>query len=108
VLGRVVRQLEYCSNMKESGILFVSYDGGYPNLCSGTLVLFVLGKKVVFPDYCLHSGGSVSFDKDWNEHVSSGEWSITEWPDNFPEDFKEEAVRVVNDNVPSGCCGGCV
>ena len=65
-------------------IEFVSYNGRYPNLCSGTLVVEIDGKKVTFgwtnpaswmkeekADYprfwC--SGGSVSFDKDRNEEV---------------------------------------
>jgi hypothetical protein len=92
----------------EHKVGFVSYDGAYPNLCSGTLVLRVDGEDVTFPDYCLSSGGGVSFDADWNEHVSSGPWSIKEWPKEFPEELKEEAERVVNDNVGHGCCGGCV
>lgn len=89
-------------------VIFVSYDGVYPNLCSGTLVLFVLGKKVTFPDYCLASGGGVSFDEKWNEDVWQGPWDITDWPDSFPEALKAEAVRVVNENMRWGCCGGCV
>lgn len=38
-------------------VKFVSYDGEYPNLCSGTLVLNVDGKDVTFPKYCLSSCG---------------------------------------------------
>ena len=37
---------------------FISYDGEYPNLCSGTLILNLNGKDVVFPNYCLSSGGN--------------------------------------------------
>ena len=36
---------------------FISYDGGYPNLCSGTLVMKLGRKKITFPEYCLSSGG---------------------------------------------------
>ena len=87
---------------------FVSYDGGYPNLCSGTLVLGVYGKKVTFPHPCLYSGGSVTFDEHWSESVSSGPWFISQWPEDFPESLKAEAEDVVNENIPYGCCGGCV
>jgi hypothetical protein len=91
-----------------SRVSFVSYDGAYPNLCSGQLVLAVDGIAYVFPSYCLSSGGSVSFDEDWSENVDEGEWSISEWPEGFPEDLKDEATEVVNENISHGCCGGCV
>ena len=58
-------------------VKFVSYDGKYPNLCTGTLVLNIDGtdysfgfttvpgmSKCDFPMFW-HSGGSVSFDNDW-------------------------------------------
>lgn len=87
-------------------VKFISYDGYYPNLCSGTLVLEIDGEVVVFPKYCMNSGGSVSFDKDWNEEVEYGEWTV-----NIPEKYikyKDEIHKVVNKNVPQGCCGGCI
>lgn len=90
-------------------ITFVSYDGKYPNLCSGTLILAIDGIPIEFPDYCLSSGGGVSFDADWQEDISIGEWTIREWPPNFPEELKREALEVVNNNIEHGCCcGGCV
>ena len=85
---------------------FVSYDGSYPNLCSGKLVLAIDGERVEFPDYCMHSGGYVYFDNDWLEHVSYGAWSV-----DIPEQYaylKDEIEDCVNENVPPGCCGGCV
>lgn len=87
---------------------FVSYNGDYPNLCSGELKMKLDGKIIVFPTYCLSSGGSVSFDKDWNEEVEQGDWTIREFPKGFPEELKEYATELVNQNIPQGCCGGCV
>lgn len=87
---------------------FVSYDGDYPSLCSGTLVLSLDGKDIEFPSYCMSSGGSVWFDDEWDEHVEDGPWSISEWPEGWPESAKAEVENVVNENVPWGCCGGCV
>lgn len=87
-------------------VKFVSYDGTFPNLCSGTLILEIDGKERVMPRYCMNSGGSVSFDEDWSECVTSGEWSV-----DVPEDLiaiKSEIEACVNANVPYGCCGGCV
>ena len=49
------------------------------------------------------------FDDEWGEHVSDGEWSID--VDDLPEQFRkyaDEIDEVFNENVPQGCCGGCV
>lgn len=98
---------------------FVSYDGRYPNLCTGKLVL-----KIDDKDYCFyfdtsckgvdfpafwHSGGSVTADADWNFTVSKGHWEIN--VGQIPEQFRKYAAEIdeaFNDNVPYGCCGGCV
>ena len=85
-------------------IKFVSYTGAYPNRCSGTLTLEIDG--VIRKDFSLCSGGSVWFSSDWEDHVESGPWTV-----NVPDDLlhlRREIEDVVNDNVPWGCCGGCV
>lgn len=92
-----------------SEIKFVSYNGHYPNLCSGTLVLNIDGVDVTFPRYCLSSGGYVSFDSDWNEKIGKGAWYI--YTAQIPlayRHLKKEILKVVNENVPHGCCGGCI
>lgn len=86
----------------------ISYDGKYPCLCSGHLTVTVDGTLYDFGRYCLSSGGSVSFNEDWSEHVTSGPWSISQWPDNFPDDLREAVTTAVNRDIPPGCCGGCV
>lgn len=96
------------NNANKKKLTFVSYDGGFPNLCRGKLVLAIDGVCVHFPNYCLSSGGSVSFDENWHEDVTSGSWGISDWPEDFPDELKQKAVELVNDNVPHGCCGGCV
>ena len=85
---------------------FISYNGCYPNLCSGLLVLSIDGQAVEFPDYCMHSGGSVWFDGDWDEHVEYGSWSV-DVPEEY-EHLKDEIEECVNNNVSWGCCGGCI
>jgi hypothetical protein len=87
---------------------FVSYDGRYPSLCSGKLVLDLDGRRVEFPNHCLVSGGSVYQDDDGGYTTSEGEWSISEWPEGFPEDLKTRACELVNENVMHGRCGGCI
>jgi len=88
--------------------IIIEYDGAYPNLCSGKLIATIDGKRWEFPDYCMSPGGSVSFDEDWNAEVTQGEWSISDWPNDFPESLKSELVDAVNANVTWGNCGGCV
>lgn len=85
---------------------FVSYDGKFPNLCSGILVLNIDGEEVVFPKYCMFSGGGTWFDDDWCDHVSCGEWTV-EVPAEYTA-YYDDIHRVVNENVPFGCCGGCL
>lgn len=86
-------------------IEFVSYDGDYPNRCSGNLVLRVNGVEVEFPKYCLSSGGGITpnYEGTWK-----GPWTVDTWPNNFPEAAKLKALEVINDNVHYGCCGGCI
>ena len=86
----------------------ISYDGKWPNLCSGQLIVRIDKEKYVFPRHCLSSGGSASFDENWSEHVASGPWSVREWPENFPEEYKEEVLQKINDKIDWGCCGGCL
>lgn len=88
---------------------FISYDGKWPNLCRGTLKIKVNGIFYSLK-YAMCSGGSVWFDKDWCDHVESGPWTIDidekEYPELIP--YVEEITKVVNENVPQGCCGGCI
>lgn len=102
---------------------FVSYDGAYPCLCMGTLVLKINGVEAKFhfsfnndkdkgeySDFW-SSGGGVTFDEDWNENVSIGAWRFFPTSSSFPEELKEIGdllIAVFNENVPYGCCGGCV
>ena len=86
-------------------IEFISYNGRYPNLCSGQLMLKIDGE--VIDSIRLISGGSVWFDNDWCEHVETGDWSADNIPTKY-ESIYDEIIAVINENVPKGCCGGCV
>ena len=111
-------------------IKFVSYSGEYPTLCHGVLILNVNGKDMRFgyepleyPDkpenkdnYPIFwaSGGSVAFDEDMNESVWSGDWEwsvsnseLNELPKEIVEN-KDLVMKIFNENVQQGCCGGCV
>lgn len=98
------------SRTRIGAVEFISYDGHFPCLCSGTLILKINGQERKLEKYSdnfyMCSGGSVSFDENWSEEVESGPWSVS-LPDDL-EPYKDEIEALVNDNVPWGCCGGCV
>jgi hypothetical protein len=88
--------------------ILIEYSGAYPNLCSGKLVATIDGKRWEFPDGCMSPGGSEWIDDNLDRHVEKGPWSISDWPQGFPEELKDELTAAVNENVTWGICGGCV
>lgn len=117
----ICRELQYINELLDElltenvenreSVEFVSYDGEYPNLCSGLLVIKVNGKLYELRHF-LSSCGKCYFNDDGNEIVTKGDWEISEYkletyyPELIP--FKEEIEKVVNENVEKGCCGGCL
>jgi hypothetical protein len=85
----------------------IEYDGKYPNLCSGNLVVFVDNVGWEFGS-CMCSGGEVTSDEDWNFEVTDGPWSIFDWPVGFPDELKDDVLDEINSSVTWGCCGGCI
>lgn len=115
--------------MKDCSIKFISYSGEWPTLCHGVLVLEVNGKQFRFgyepldlpakaedkdnyPPFWT-SGGGVTFDEEWNDFVWQGDWqwdndiADTDLPKEIVEN-KELVMKIFNENVQQGCCGGCV
>lgn len=86
---------------------FVSYNGKFPNLCSGTLIIRVNGEEFTLEAPCLQSGGNCGFDEEQNEYIETGDWRLCGLPDSL-EQYRDEILKVVNENVPRGCCGGCI
>lgn len=88
-------------------IEFISYDGEYPCLCMGTLKIKVDGKDYSL-DHVMISGGSIGRSEDWDMWAEQGPWTVDleEYPELKP--YEKEIAMVVNDNVPYGCCGGCI
>jgi len=87
----------------------IKYDGEFPNLCSGELIVTIDKKEWLFPTSCLSSGGenNVSFDDDGAKHMGIGPWSIVKYPKGFPNKFKSAVEDAVNKSIPYGCCGAC-
>jgi len=88
----------------------IEYDGKSPNLCGGTLIVYIGEKKYDFGDHCLISGGMICRNDDWEMWAEEGPWGISEWPEGFPDDdgLKILIVDVINEEIPHGCCGGCI
>ena len=110
----IAKYTKYTEHAQGNSVKFISYTGGYPNLCSGTLTLEIDGKTVTFgnpynkskpqyPDFW-SSGGNC----DWDGNTTSEPWIID--PDALPVEYQayaDEIEEVFNANVPWGCCGGC-
>lgn len=89
--------------------VLVEYSGAWPCLCAGELKVTIDGIVYNFPSHCLTSGGSTYFTDNYSQaHINNGPWEIEEWPDNFPEECKKATLEAVNENIPWGCCGGCL
>ena len=86
---------------------FVSYDGRWPCLCSGALIIKVNGKTYSFRN-AMVSGGRICNNSDWDMWSEQGDWEIDLEEHPELEQYKEEITRVVNENVERGCCGGCI
>ena len=119
------------SSTENKSIKFISYSGEYPNLCRGQLIVEIDGQIVKFGHDTYNyvcskdinvpasdgafnsfwsSGGSCYFTNDYSEaNVEDGDWIIDE--KELPEKYRKYSVildQLFNENVPSGCCGGCL
>lgn len=104
------------NNTKENNkhVKFIDYTGFSPNLCRGTLILEIDGIEWVFSHYedrFWSSGGSCGFSGSnyTNSYINKGEWIID--VNKLPEEIRcyaAEIDEVFNENVPYGCCGGCL
>ena len=85
---------------------FVSYSGEYPILCHVELVVKI-DDETVNLGKCLCSGGDCGFTDEWEDFVIQGAWEIGKLPETY-EKYRKEIEKVANENVPNGCCGGCL
>lgn len=108
-------------------VKFVSYDGKYPNLCNGNLVVEIDRKRVSFgwtKDNKYWTGETADFHKFWSTggrccFSQDGTVEIKHEPWTMEcankKDYPQEVwlalprvLEVMNENVPYGCCGGCL
>lgn len=88
----------------------IEYNGKYPNLCRGELTVILDGVRWEFGKYVIHSGGTIERDNDWNMWATEGAWYMDEddFPKGFPMEYMYDVINAVNEEIPLGCCGGCI
>lgn len=76
----------------------------------GHLIVTIDDVVYDFGTNVLSSGGGICRDEEWNMWAEYGEWDIYEdsWPEGFPEIYKESVLEKINEEIPHGCCGGCI
>lgn len=108
-------------------IKFVSYIYSPGYLCNGILKLIIDGKTIAFDGYDLRPGqfyededGIIYYRRFWYSggecycgddcsYSTNGPWEYEE--SDLPKWLKpyaDELIKVMNDNVEYGCCGGCI
>ena len=88
-------------------IIKIDYNGEFPNLCKGNLKAMI-GDQLWDFGKCLKSGGGVWISSDGKKQIGKGKWGITDWPENFPEEYEKEILDKINKEIKHGCCGGCI
>ena len=106
---------------------FVKYDCEPLSRCRGTLYVLIDRKYISFgawsdpvnsacPDYppFWESGGEIEYNEDgFIKDCRQGPWKLAEdinkwdYTDKIKRAFPE-LLRVMNENVKWGCCGGCM
>lgn len=86
----------------------IDYDGEYPCLCTGHLIVTIDDKVWDFGRSALVSGGDIYTDEEDGMCTEQGDWEIEEYPRDFPDEYKELVLNKVREEIPQGCCGGCI
>lgn len=95
---------------------FISFEGcHYRYRCPGSLTLKIDGNIVRFGDDIDDhyerfwvSGGDAYTDDKGNVFVNKGPWHTKDelLPEKYRQ-YKDEILKVINDNMRWGCCGAC-
>lgn len=89
--------------LDETKFKHIDYDAPPYALCGSSWTIQYEDTIIVL-EHSLSSGGHVS----WGEQdiIETGEWGLM-LPD-FLEPYKEQLTKLANENIPQGCCGGCI
>lgn len=100
ITDKIIKKFKKGNNMK----IEVFYDGKYPNVCLGCLIIKIDGKEIYNKEHrCYSTGSIVWLDDNWN--IGSGKlvWDDAKY-------FSKEIQKAVSDELKKMkvCCGGCV
>lgn len=92
-----------------SGNIHLKYSYSSYALCCGNIEVQIIPLNKTYTSIFLCSGGGIICPEgeEWNLQPSSGPWDVT-FCDDFPEEYKDEVVTLINAEIPWGCCGGCI
>ena len=95
-------------------IQFISYNGKYPTLCYGSLILNINNTQYSF-ECALASGGKAYFPNGFTNDpvIEHGPWKkiviLHSTSDiNFNDEELDYIIKLINEHVAHGCCGGCI
>jgi hypothetical protein len=94
---------------------FVSYDGKYPNLCSGALKFVAVyddgtEKEFLWEKFLISTGGrrkNKTFKGEWEVDFPMPCYRKKYLETGFTPMVMSYLEKLVNENVEHGCCGGC-
>lgn len=96
-------------------VRFISYNGEYPALCKGSLVLEINGETIRFGEdiddnyESFWTTGGEAVNNKTESHVYKRPWRVDQAK--LPPQYvalKKEIEDALNNGVPWGCCGGCL
>ena len=95
---------------KTEGEISIVYQYNDYCLCTGQLIVMINGSYYDFGKRGIATTGSYGLMDNFEEFFEDGPWEIKKWPDNFPEQYKNRVIELVNKVIPWGCsiCGGCI
>ena len=74
------------------------------------LIVSLIYKENCYPTFWA-SGGRIVSDGNWGLSAEYGEWYTSITTEKYPQeilDMMDDLIKIFNDNVPQGCCGGCI
>ena len=77
----------------------IEYDGKWPSLCMGQLIVILNGERLIFPGCCIRPDDDAPVGQ---------RWEITKWPTGFPPIYQLYVTQALNEFLPPERCGGCL
>ena len=95
--------------MAKHKVYNLSYEGPTWCWCRGTLECDIDGKHYRFEPFW-ESGGTITCDNEDNYYAIEGDWLLNKnyIPKGITVEMAEAVIDAMNEQIPKGCCGGCI